>query len=85
MNFSGQGEQKVYSHLVTDRVSGISRKMGFCPTLASYLRFFLKFFMTLLTFFSKSCNAHMLHASGVHYSYMVSGPNFEFRKVICNF
>ena len=39
-------------------------------------------FTILLTFFGKSCNAHMLHASGVYYSYMVSGPNFEFRKVI---
>ena len=27
----------------------------------------------------------MLHASGVYYSYMVSGPTFEFRKVIHNF
>ena len=42
-------------------------------------------FTILLTFSGKSCNAHMLHASGVYYSYMVSGPNFEFRKVIRNF
>ena len=34
--------------------------------------------------FGKSCNARMLHASGVYYSYIVSGPNFEFRKVIRN-
>ena len=42
-------------------------------------------FTILLTFWGKSCNALMLHASDVFYSYMVSGPNFEFRKVICNF
>ena len=42
-------------------------------------------FTNLLTFFGKFCNAHMLHASGVYYSYMVSEPNFEFRNVICNF
>ena len=41
--------------------------------------------MILLTLFGKSCNAHMLHASGVYYSYMVSRPNFEFKKVIHNF
>ena len=37
-------------------------------------------FMILRTFFGKSGNAHMLHTSGVYYSYMVLGPNFEFRK-----
>ena len=42
-------------------------------------------FTILLTFFGKSYNAHILHASGVYYSYMVSGPIFEFRKVIHNF
>ena len=31
--------------------------------------------------FGQIFNTHMLHTSGVHYSYMVSGPNFEFRKV----
>ena len=39
----------------------------------------------LLTFLGKSCNEHMLHASVVYYSDMVSGPNFEIRKVIHNF
>ena len=42
-------------------------------------------FTILLTFLGKSCNAHMLHTSGVYYIYMVSGPNFEFRKAVCNF
>ena len=43
-------------------------------------------FTILLTFLGKSYNAHMLHASGgVYYSYMVTGPNFEFRKVIRKF
>ena len=42
-------------------------------------------FTILLTFWGKSCNAHMLHASGVYYSYIVLGLNFEFRKVIRNF
>ena len=42
-------------------------------------------FIILLTFFGKFCNAHTLHASGVYYSYMISGHNFEFRKIICNF
>ena len=37
-------------------------------------------FTILLTFLGKSCNA-----SGVYYSYMVSGPNFEFSKFIRNF
>ena len=37
----------------------------------------------LLTFLGKSCNAHMLHASGRYH--MVSGPNFEFRIIIRNF
>ena len=27
----------------------------------------------------------MLHALGVNHSYKVTGPNLEFRKVICNF
>ena len=39
----------------------------------------------LLTFLGKSCNAHMLHGSGVYYSYMVSWPHFEFRKGLRNF
>ena len=33
----------------------------------------------------KKFNAQMLHASGLYYSHMVYGPNFEFRKVIRNF
>ena len=39
-------------------------------------------FTMLLTFLGKSCNSHMLNDSGVYYSYIVSGPNFEFKKVI---
>ena len=42
-------------------------------------------FTILLTFLGKFCNAHMLHASGMYYSYVVAGTNFVFRKVIHNF
>ena len=42
-------------------------------------------FTILLTFLGKSCNAHMLQAQDVYYSYMASGPNFEFKKVMHNF
>ena len=41
-------------------------------------------FTIILTFLGKPCNAHMLHASGVHYRYIDSRPNFEFRKVMHN-
>ena len=54
-----------------------------CTTLSSLCTIFT----ILRTFLGKSCNAHKLHASGVYYysGYMVSGTNFEFRKVIRNF
>ena len=48
-----------------------------------YVRF--SRFEILLTLLGKSCNAHMLNALGVYYSYIVSGPNFEFKKAIHNF
>ena len=50
--------------------------------MASTTQALCAIFTILLTFFGKFCNAHMFHASGVYYSYMISGPNFEFRKVI---
>ena len=39
----------------------------------------------LLTFLGKSCNAHMIHASGVYNNYMASRTNFEHKKVIRKF
>ena len=42
-------------------------------------------FTIILSFLGKSCNAHMIHASGEYHSYMVSGPNFEFKKIVRNF
>ena len=41
-----------------------------------------RIFTILLTFLGKSCNEYMLHTSGVCCSYKVSGPSFEFRKVV---
>ena len=37
-------------------------------------------FTILLAILGQYCNAQMLHSSGVYYSYMVSGPNYEFRR-----
>ena len=42
-------------------------------------------FTILLTFLGKFCNAHRLHASGVNYSDMVLGPNFESERSYATF